>query len=220
VSEALSDMLPLAVAIAASPVPVVAVVLMLMSAGGRVNALALVAGWAAALAVVAGVVAVLGLGSGPDGGGRGVAVAQLAIAGILLVVIAVEWRDRPRAGAPRRAPRWMRALGDLGPARAGALGVGLIVFNAKDGALTVAAGSKLAGAAPATPAALVCVAVFVVVASATLVAPLAVELGLGDRAAPILARWHASLERHGSMATIVTVGVVAAVLAAQGLHGL
>jgi hypothetical protein len=193
---------------------------MLMSAGGRANALALVAGWAAALAVVAGAVAVLGLGGGPDGGGRGVAIAQLVVAGILVVVMASEWRDRPRSGAPARPPRWMRALGELGPARAVALGVALIVLNAKDGALTVAAGAKLASADPALPAALACMVLFVAVASATLAVPVAVDIGLGDRAEPILARWHAWLERHGSTATILTVGIVAAVLAAQGLRGL
>jgi hypothetical protein len=223
IADALRDMLPLAVAIAISPVPVLAVVLMLMSDGGRGNAVALLAGWALTLAVVAGGVAVLGLGASADAdghGGSGVATAQLVVAAILLVVIAVEWRGRPRAGEPHRPPRWMAMAIELGAARALGLGVALVVLNAKDGALTVAAGAKLADAAPAVPAAVLCVLLFVTVASATVIVPVVVDVALGVRAGPILRRWHTWLQRHGSTAAIATLAIVVAVLTVQGVQDL
>jgi hypothetical protein len=213
----LGDLLGLAVAIAVSPVPVIAVVLMLISAGGRGNAVALLAGWAVTLTVVVVGVALLGIGgasSDDDGGGHGVAVAQLGLAAILAVVIAIEWRGR------HRSPRWMALLTDLGPGRALALGVALVALNAKDGALAVAAGAKLGDGAPAVPAAILDVALFVLIASATVIAPLAVDLALGDRAGPILRGWHAWLERHGATAVITTLGVIVAVLVVQGGRGL
>jgi hypothetical protein len=211
----LGDLLGLAVAIAVSPVPVIAVVLMLISPGGRGNALALVAGWAVTLAVVVVGVALLGVGGRQDGGGgHGVAVAQLALAAILAVVIAIQWRGR------HRPPRWMALLTDLGPGRALALGVALVVLNAKDGALAVAAGAKLGDGAPAARAAILHIALFVLVASATVIAPVAVDLALGDRAGPILRSWHARLERHGATAVIATLGVIVAVLVVQGGRGL
>jgi hypothetical protein len=211
----LGDLLGLAVAIAVSPVPVIAVVLMLISAGGRANAIALLAGWAATLTVVVIGVALLGIGGAPDdGGGHGVAVAQLGLAAILAVVIAIEWRGR------HRSPRWMALLTDLSPARALALGVALVALNAKDGALAVAAGAKLGDGAPAVPAAILDVALFVLIASATVIAPVAVDLALGDRAGPILRSWHAWLERHGATAVIATLGVIVAVLVVQGGRGL
>jgi hypothetical protein len=209
----LGDLLGLAVAIAVSPVPVIAVVLMLISAGGRGNAIALLAGWAVTLTVVVVGVALLGIG-GASGGGHGVAVAQLGLAAILAVVIAIEWRGR------HRSPRWMALLTDLGPGRALALGVALVALNAKDGALAVAAGAKLGDGAPAVPAAILDVALFVLIASATVIAPLAVDLALGDRAGPILHSWHAWLERHGATAVITTLGVIVAVLVVQGGRGL
>jgi threonine/homoserine/homoserine lactone efflux protein len=214
------ELLPLAVAIAVSPVPVLAVVLMLMSDRGRRNALALLAGWASTLALVVGAVALLGIGAGSDGHGRGAGLAQLALAGILLVMIAFEWRGRPRRGTQHRPPRWMAALADIGPGRALALGVGLVVLNAKDGALAVAAGTRLADASPGAPAALLGVALFVLVASSTVLVPVAVEVGLGERAAPTLRRWHDGLQRHGSRAVIVTLGVIVAVLVVQGAREL
>jgi hypothetical protein len=212
----LGELLGLAVAIAVSPVPVIAVVLMLISAGGRGNAIALLAGWAVTLTVVVVGVALLGIGGTSDdgGGGHGVAVAQLGLAAILAVVIAIEWRGR------HRSPRWMALLTDLGPGRALALGVALVALNAKDGALAVAAGAKLGDGAPAVPAAILDVALFVLIASATVIAPLAVDLALGDRAGPILRGWHAWLERHGATAVISTLGVIVAVLVVQGGRGL
>jgi hypothetical protein len=220
VSATLRDLLPLAMAIAVSPVPVLAVVLMLMSERGRGNALALLVGWASALALIVGAVALLGIGRGSDGHGRGVAVAQLALAGILLMLIVVEWRGRPRRGSEHRAPRWMAALAGIGPGRALALGVGLVALNVKDGSLAVAAGTRLADAAPPAPAAVLRVALFVLVASATVLVPLAIDVALGERAAPTLRRWHDALQRHGSTAVMVTLGVIVAVLVVQGARGL
>lgn len=107
-----------------------------------------------------------------------------------------------------------------GPGKAFGLGVALIVLNAKDGSLTVAAGAKLAHAELTVPAAAVCVAVFALVASATVIVPIVADLTLGDRATPILHRWHAWLERHGSTAVIVILALVVVVLVAQGLAGL
>jgi hypothetical protein len=220
VGDALGAMLPFAAAIAISPVPVLAALLMLMSAGGRTNALALLAGWAATLTLVAGGVALLGIGADTDGSGSGVATAQLVLAAILVVIIAVEWRGRPRRGAPHRSPRWMALLTEFGAARALGLGVALVVLNAKDGSLTVAAGAKLASAGPSPIGGALCVVLFVLVASATVIVPVAVDVALGERAQPILGRWHAWLQRHGSTAAIATLVVVATVLAAQGLREL
>ena len=69
--NALSEMLPLAVAIAVSPVPILAIVFMLVTGEGRGNALGLLGGWALALAAVSAVVALLGL-SAPSQDGAGV----------------------------------------------------------------------------------------------------------------------------------------------------
>jgi hypothetical protein len=218
---AIRDMLPLALAIAVSPVPVLAVVLMLVSDRGRTNAYALLTGWALALTLVGGGVAVLGIGAADDGGDdRHVAVAQFVLAGILVAVIAAELRRRSRRAASERPPRWLALLAEIGPGRAVVLGVALVVLNAKDASLTVVAGARLAEAGPGAPGAVLAVALFVLVASSTVIAPVAVDLALGERAAPVLQRWRTVLERHGSTAVIATLAAVAAVLVVQGSRGL
>jgi threonine/homoserine/homoserine lactone efflux protein len=137
-----------------------------------------------------------------------------------LLFIVVVGRVRPRRGSEPHPPRWMAALADIGPWRALALGVGLVVLNVKDGALAVAAGARLADASAPAPAAVLGVALFVLVASATVLVPVAIEVGLGERAAPTLRRWHDALQRHGSGAVIVTLGVIVAVLVVQGAREL
>ncbi|MCW2995552.1 MAG: hypothetical protein JWQ18_3047, partial [Conexibacter sp.] len=78
----------------------------------------------------------------------------------------------------------------------------------------------LADASPSLPRALLEVAAFVLLASTSVIAPLAVDVALGERAGPILLRWHAWLERHGATAVIATLAVVVAALAVQGGRGL
>lgn len=214
--NALSEMLPLAVAIAVSPVPILAIVFMLVTGEGRGNALGLLGGWALALAAVSAVVALLGL-SAPSQDGAGVAIGQLVLAALLVVVIAVEWRRRPRVGEPPRPPRFMRVLEGGGPGRAFLIGIALIVLNAKDGALTVAAGAKLAEESPGLLPAIVCVALFTVVASITMIAPVVTDLVMGERATPHLRRAHAWLERHGQEAVLVTLAISVVVLVVQAV---
>lgn len=218
-TTALRDMLPLAVAIAVSPVPIIAVVFMLVVGEGRVNALALLGGWALALAAVSGGVALLGIAP-VDDSGNGAAIVRFVLAGILLVVIAVELRNRSRAGATSRPPRILRLLEGGGAVRALGIGVVLIVLNAKDGSLTVAAGAKLGEAAPGPAAGAVCVVVFTLVSSLTMIVPILLDVAYGERARPALARAHAWLERHGSTAVLVTLAIIVVVLVVQGVKDL
>jgi Sap, sulfolipid-1-addressing protein len=215
-SDAIRETLPLAIAIAVSPVPIVAIVLMLVADDARGNALACLAGWALSLVALATLAAVLGLDIGGSGGSA--AVAQLVLAGILVVLIVVELHQRRReAGAP---PRWLRLLDGMRPGRAFAFGIGIVVLNAKDGSLTLAAGGKLAGTDASLPAAAVALALFVVVASAGLAVPIILRFTFSDRATPWLHRTHAWLERHGSTAVLATLALLVVLLAAQGLSGL
>lgn len=217
--NALSEMLPLAVAIAVSPVPILAVVFMLVTGEGRGNALGLLGGWAFAIATVCAAVALLGIAE-PSQDGTGVAIGQLVLAAVLVVVIVVEWRRRPRAGGPPRPPRFMRVLEGGGPSRAFLIGIALVVFNAKDGVLTVAAGAKLTEASLGPLAAAACVVVFTVAASSTMIAPVLVDVAMGERATPHLRRAHAWLERHGTEAVLVTLAVIAVVLVVQAAQHL
>lgn len=219
-SDGLAGMLPIAVAVAVSPIPILAVILMLLTERSTANALAFLAGWAAAIAVIGGVVAVLGIGraDSAEDPGTGLLVAQFVLAAVLLAGAARRWRMRARAGEDHESPKWMSAVRSVGPRRAFALGVGLIVLNPKDGLLTVAAGARLAEADPGAAVGAITLLVFVAAASSTIVAPILAELAMGARAEPILERSRRWLERNGNAAVAVVLlvlGVLVAVDAAR-----
>jgi hypothetical protein len=219
-SDALSGMLPLAVAIAVSPIPILAVILMLLTERSTANAVAFLVGWALALVVIGGGVALLGIGraDSADDPSTGLIVAQFVLAAILLVGAARRWRMRARPGDDHETPKWMNAVRSVHPPRAFALGVGLIVLNPKDGLLTVAAGARLAEADVAGASAAIALLVFTVASSATIVAPILAELAMGARAEPVLERSRHWLERNGNAAVaivLLVLGVLVAVDAAR-----
>jgi threonine/homoserine/homoserine lactone efflux protein len=221
VRAALDDLLPLAVVIAVSPVPILAIVFMLLSDDGRRNSVALLCGWVLALAVGAGTVAALGLGAGVrDDNSRGVAIAQLVLAVLLLAGAAHQWRSRAPRDPSAPPPRWMVVVETITAPRAVILGVALIALNPKDGASTLAAGASLADADLAFGPAVACLAIFVAVASLTVAGPLVVAVLMGDRAEPVLMRTRGWLERHGSTAVAIGLLVIAIILLIQGFRGL
>jgi predicted transporter len=97
--EAIGQMLPSAVGVAISPFPIVAVVLMLVTARGRVNGPAFLAGWWVGLAIVGTVVLVLAGSAGATDEGEPatwVSVLELVLGVLLLLVALKQWRGRPR----------------------------------------------------------------------------------------------------------------------------
>ncbi|MGI8460276.1 MAG: GAP family protein [Solirubrobacterales bacterium] len=214
-SDALSGMLPLAAAIAVSPIPILAVILMLLSERATQNALAFLAGWAIALALIAGVVAILGSGSADAGEepAPGLIAAQFVLASILLAAAIRRWRKRPGPGEVAEVPKWMGRLRTIGPPGALGLGLGLIALNPKDALLSVAAGARLAEADPGAGAGVPALALFVLVASSTIVAPIAATVASGARARPLLGRWRGALEQHGQVAVAAVLLVLAVLVA-------
>jgi threonine/homoserine/homoserine lactone efflux protein len=214
-SEALSGMLPIAVAIAVSPIPILAVILMLLTERSTANAVAFLLGWAAALIVIGGAVAALGIGraDSAEDPGTGLIVAQFALAAVLLAAAVRRWRMRARPGDDHETPKWMSAVRSVSPPRAFALGVGLIALNPKDGLLTVAAGARLAEADPGAGAAVAALLIFTAAASATIIAPILAEAAMGARAEPILERSRLWLERNGNAAVAVVLAVLGVLVA-------
>jgi threonine/homoserine/homoserine lactone efflux protein len=213
-SDALSGMLPLAVAIAVSPIPILAVILMLLTERSTVNAVALLLGWAAALIVIGGVVAALGIGRADSADpGTGLIVAQFVLAAVLIAGAVRRWRMRVQPGDDHETPKWMSAVRSVSPPRAFALGIGLIALNPKDGLLTVAAGARLAEADPGAGAAIVALLIFTVASSATIIAPILAEAAMGARAEPILERSRHWLERNGNAAVAVVLAVLGVLVA-------
>ena len=199
--RAIVDVLPVAVAIAVFPIPLIAVVLILGSEGGQAKGFAFVLAWLARLATV-GVIVLLVAGEVDvsDGGEPTPWVdCVLIVLGVVLLALAVKgWLGRPRKDEEAPTPRWMRSIDRFTVRRAAGAGFGLSALNPKNVLLVVAAAAEIAGAGLPAGQRLAVLAVFVLVASAGVLAPLVYSAIAGERSrGPLeslrgwMARWNA-----------------------------
>jgi threonine/homoserine/homoserine lactone efflux protein len=160
VGAAIGDVLGLAAGVAVSPLPIVAMILVLATPRGRANGLLFGVGW---LKLLLGVLA--------------------------LLLAARQWRGRPAPGAEPEMPRWMASIDKLEPGGALGLGALLSAVNPKNAALTIAAAATIAGAGLPGGEQAVVLAVFVLIGSVGVLAPLVVYLFAGAGAARTLDSW-------------------------------
>ena len=189
---AIGDVLGLAAGVAVSPLPIVAMILVLATPRGRVNGSLFGIGWLAGLSILGTVVLLLAGPADPSDDGTPAAWTgwlKLLLGVLALLRAARQWRGRPAEGAAPELPRWMAGLDKL--KAGGALGLGALLsgVNPKNAGLTIAAAATIAGAGLAGGEQAVTLAVFVVIGSAGVLAPLIVYLGAGEGAARTLDAW-------------------------------
>jgi threonine/homoserine/homoserine lactone efflux protein len=205
--SAIGQMLPIALGIAISPLPIVAVVLMLATAGGRANGIAFLAGWLLGLAVVGAIVLAVAGGVGAASGGQPatwVSVLKLVLGLLLLTAAVRQWRGRPREGEPSPPPRWLHALDTFTVPKALGAGALLSGLNPKNLLLAVAGAAGIADAGICTSQEILTYAIFVVIASIGVAAPVVISLVMGkERSRAVLDEIKAWLEH--SNAAIMTV---------------
>jgi hypothetical protein len=219
-SHAIGELLPAAVVIAVGPLQIIAVILLLFSRRATANSLAFLGGWLVGLTAVAAIAVGLerpAVAHAGGGAARFGAILQLAL-GLGLGGLAVrQWRTRPKPDEPAKLPGWMASIDSVGPAKA--LGFGLLLAgpNVKVVLLTLAAMLEVAAAGLRGTQTVVAVAVYVVVASSSVIAPVLGNLLLGERAAPPLLALRAWLERNYSTIMVVLLLIIGVVVGGKGL---
>jgi threonine/homoserine/homoserine lactone efflux protein len=222
VGEALGQMLPLALVIGLSPPPVIAVVVILVGARARTNAPALVFGWIAGIGVLGAVVLVIAdAADASDDGGPAtwVSVLKLAI-GLALVLLAVrKWSGRPDSDDVLKTPGWMSALDAFGPLKSAGLGVALSAANPKNVLLIIGAAATEAqeGLSAGTQAAVW--AIFGLLASLGVLAPLLAFYALGDRAPAVLERVNTWMIRNSAVMTAALCLLIGVTLVGNAISG-
>ena len=189
---AIGDVLGLAAGVAVSPLPIVAIILLLATPRGRTNGTLFAVGWLVGLSVLGVVVLLLAGPAGPSDDGQPAAWTgwlKLLLGVLLLLLAARQWRARPAEGAEPEMPRWMAGLDRLRPGQALGLGALLSAVNPKNGGLTIAAAASIAGAGLPGGQQAVTLAVFVLIGSLGVLAPLVLYLTTGERAARTLDGW-------------------------------
>jgi len=221
--QAIGEMLPLAIGIAISPLPIIAIILMLITPQARSNGLAFLGGWLLGLAVVGTIVLIvantvgIATSSGPS---QTVSIIKLVLGLLLLVVAWRQFSKRPKAGEEAPLPKWMRALDSFTPARSASIGALLSGVNPKNLILnaTAAAGIAATGLAGAQQAAVLIL--LIIIGSLGVMAPVAVYLAMGDKAAPVLGGWKTWLAANNATVMMVLFLVFGVTLIGRGISGL
>ncbi|MEU2774888.1 GAP family protein [Streptomyces sp. NPDC007162] len=218
--HAVGDVLGLAAGVAVSPLPIVAIILILATPRGRLNGTLFALGWLLGLAGLGAVMLAVG-GTGGASAHKHPAtwVGALKLAlGVLLVLFgALQWRRRPRDPSQARLPKWMEAIDRFTPVKIAGLGLLLSAGNLKNAPLTIAAAASISSAGIPVPQQIGALAIFVVIASLGVLAPLAVYLVMGDRARGLLANWREWAARHNVAVLAVLFFVLGLKLVGDGI---
>jgi hypothetical protein len=220
---AIGDILPLAVGVAISPVPIIAIVLMLGTPRARPNGLAFALGWVVGLTIVGGVMLAVASGnSQADDGGPDtwVSLVKLAFGALFLLLAARTWRTRPRAGQEAAMPKWMQAIDTFTTGKSFGFGALLSGVNPKNLALTIAAATAIAQTGISGGEAAGALAVFIIVGSLSILAPVVIYFAMGAKAAVILDELKTWMAAHNAAIMSVLLLVLGAKLIGDAVAGL
>lgn len=184
VGAAIGGALPFAVGVALSPIPIVAVVLMLTTQRARVNGAVFIAGWLAGLAAVGAIA--LSIAGPADASSSGapatwVSWLKVALGAVLLLVAALQFRNRPRNGDRVELPKWITRVNEVKPLQAAGLGVVMGGLNPKNLLLGVAAAAAIAQTGVSGGEQAIAYLVFALVGTLGVGTPVGIYFAMGAR---------------------------------------
>jgi threonine/homoserine/homoserine lactone efflux protein len=221
--QAIGQVLSFGIGVALSPVPIIAVVLMLATPKGRVNGPAFLAGWIVGLAAVGTIVLLISSGASASSDGTPatwVSILKIVL-GLLLVLLAIkQWRGRPRGDAEPELPAWMKTIDTFTPVKSAGMAVLLSAINPKNLLLTVGAAAAIAQTGSSGIDQAVALAVFVLLGTLGVGAPVGIYYAMGDKANRILGDLHNWMARENATTMAVLCLIIGAKLIGDAITAL
>jgi Sap, sulfolipid-1-addressing protein len=212
----------LAVGVALSPVPIIAVVLMLTTPRAKTNGPSFIIGWLIGLSLVGALVLVLaGPADAEDSGQPATWVAWLEmVLGVLLLIVAGrQFRGRPHEGEEPPLPKWMGALDRFKPGAALGAGAALAGANPKNLLLVVGGATAIAKTGISGTEQAIALAIFALVGTIGVGAPVVIFFAMGPRAAETLGRLKDWMGHNNVVIMAVLCLVIGIKLIGDGLSG-
>lgn len=209
--------LPMALGVALSPLPIAAVVTILLSTRPN-NAPAFLLGWITGIFVIGGIVFVIP-GLDTDRGEPTLLSGwiRLIVGGVLLVLGARQWRQRPSVNDPVEAPKALSKLDSISTVKTVSMGFLLSTFNPKNLLLTFA-GAAYIDASMATPSQqAIALIIYAVVASLSIIIPTIAYTLYTERVAVVLVNWKVWLIRNNAMLIAVLLVIFGSLIIGNGL---
>jgi threonine/homoserine/homoserine lactone efflux protein len=181
-----------------------------------------VIGWLLGLAVVGAIVLLIGGSLGATAGRQSTVLTSTLklVLGIVLLVLAVrQWRGRPEGDEEPPAPKWMGAVEAFTPVKA--LGAGALVAgaNPKNTVLAIAAAAGIAASGLSAGQQVVAYAIFAILATLGVGAPVVIYFALGERAAPLLENLKQWMQHNNAGIMTVLLLVIGAKLIGDAIAG-
>ncbi len=217
---AFGQALPAAIGIAISPIPIVLVILMLVSAKARTNGPGFLLGWVVGVAAVTTIAFLLAdaVDTSTDAGASdGVNALQLLFGALFFGLATKQWKSRPQPGVEPEQPKLFAAVDGMGVGKSLGLGFAAAAANPKNLPLAASSGAAMAQLGATGGSAFGAIALFVLVASISVAAPVAVYFLLGDRAEAILGSWKTWLIANNATVMMVLFVVLGSKMIGQGL---
>ena len=220
---AIGGALPFAVGIALSPIPIVAVVLMLTTQRARVNGAVFVAGWLAGLAIVGAIA--LSIAGPADAGSSGapatwVSWLKVVLGAALLLVAALQFRNRPRNGDRVELPKWIARVDEIKPLPAAGLGVVMGGLNPKNLLLAVAAAAAIAQTGISGGEQAIAYLVFALVGTLGVGTPVGIYFAMGARSEKLLTGLKDWMAQHNAVIMAVICLIIGVKLIGDAIGGL
>jgi threonine/homoserine/homoserine lactone efflux protein len=203
-----------ALGIAISPIPLLAVAALLGSTGTTRTAAAFVAGETLAVGAIAAAVVVVGAGALEGSLGSTLAIMQLAVAGVLVLLLVAHLR---MGGDETASTRVLSALDGVRPRVALLTGMAMVGVNPKNLALTLVGAAAILELDQSGGLQAIAVIGFTVIAVSLLVVEVAAYALAPARAAAVLARGRSFTLRHERVVVNGVLLALALLFFARGL---
>jgi threonine/homoserine/homoserine lactone efflux protein len=221
--QAIGQMLPFAIGIAISPIPIVAIVLMLGTENAKSDSLSFLVGWIVAMTAVGAILlAVVGSSNPTDNGAPADWSSTLKLVlGIVLLGLAVkQWRNRPQPGEDAEMPKWMDAVEEFTPVKSAGLGVVVSVVNPKNLILIIGGATAISQTNAAGSDQAIAWAVFILIATIGVAAPVVIYFAMGDKADAVLDDLKGWMARHNGAIMAVIFVIIGVKMIGDAITGL
>lgn len=219
VSSDLTELIPMALVIAISPLSIIPGILVLGTPRPKPTSIAFLIGWILGIAVItAAFVGTADVSNdGLDSKPAWAPYVRIVLGGLLIAFGIYRWLGRNRSA---HQPKWMAAMGSMGPGRAFLTGIVLTVANLKVFTMCAAAGVAIGTAALGRVGAGQAVLIFTALSASTVAIPALGYLVAGERLEAPLGRVKDWMERNHSALVAGILLVIGAALVYKGVHAL
>ncbi len=221
--EVWPSVLTSALGVAASPLPIVAVIIILLTRRAAVSSIIFLTAWvvgnAAAITIA---ISFAGRITSPPAGldleSEGIITVLFGVG--LVATAVLSRRGRFRSEDPTAAPRWVAAVDNLSPLGGALVALSNAMTSPKNLALAISAGLAISQARLLPSQETTAATVYVLVASTTILLPVAVYFIGGDRSRAVLTRWKRNITARAAAIMEVLMFGFGLALTLKGLYNL